>query len=587
VPARLRGCPFRRPAILVGIQLNRPARPDAWYLLAAGQAAYLVGNVSWYVVAAAGGRPFPVPFPSFVAGIFLVSYLLNALALLRLIRARRAGGDWSALLDALIVTITFSSVSLVFVVEPLLATSGLTWYVVFLAGIYPFMDMILLMLVSRLLFGAGGTTGALAPLAAWAAALLLADGFYGIQQVRGTVQDRSWPYYAYLASFLFLGAAALHPAMRDVAAHRERAGTAGRIRLAALGLCGLAVPALVVDSVLHGERTVPIVLACASAVTFIVLMLRVGDLLAKILAAGRREHGRLQQFLEAIPIGVDVRDADTGEPAYVNRVATRILGYDPGRVASSDRLPNLYVNGTDEPFPPQRLPLVHARQGHVASVDDIEVEVDTRRRHLRVVATPIRERDQIRYVLTAFADITAERRMAEELRQLSVIDELTGVNNRRGFLLAARTELARAQRARRPAVLLFIDLDGLKRINDTHGHGAGDHALTSAATLIRASSSRGDVLGRIGGDEFCVLLTEGGTPADADPWLRRLRERVAQYNGSTRQPYRLAFTVGRTVFDPDSPGTVEELIGRADAAMYQAREQDHGKDPGGPVRISA
>jgi GGDEF domain-containing protein len=97
--------------------------------------------------------------------------------------------------------------------------------------------------------------------------------------------------------------------------------------------------------------------------------------------------------------------------------------------------------------------------------------VDTRRRHLRVVATSIRDGDQIRYVLTSFADITAERRMAEELRQLSVIDEFTEINNRPGFLLAARTELARVQRARRPGVLLFIDLHGLMTINDTYGDG--------------------------------------------------------------------------------------------------------------------
>jgi diguanylate cyclase (GGDEF)-like protein len=441
--------------------------------------------------------------------------------------------------------------------------------------------MVLFAMVSRLLLGAKSASRALAPLAGWAAALLLADTFYGIQQVRGVFQDGSWPFYAYLASYLFLGVAALHPAMRDVAARLEHAHAGVWVRLVALGLCGLVVPAVVVDLVSHGARVQPIVLTYASAVMFILLMLRVGDLLAKIVATGRREHGRLQQFLEAIPVSVDVRDVDTDEPAYVNLVATSILEYDPGRVASPDRLPNLYASGTDEAFPPQRHPLAGARQGQVASVDDIEVEVDTQRRHLRVVATSIRDWDQIRYVLTAFADITTERRMTEEMRRSVVIDELTGVNNRRGFLLAARTELARAQQEHRPRLLLFIDLDGLKTINDTYGHGVGDHALTSAAWLRRASGRSRDVLGRIGGDEFCVLLTDGSTPTDAEVWLGRLRGRVAQHNGSTRQLYRLAFTVGQTVFDPDDPGTVEELIARADAAMYQARQQDHGQHSGG------
>ncbi|MEV4413187.1 diguanylate cyclase [Catellatospora sp. NPDC049609] len=570
-------------AILVGIRLHRPSCRGAWYLLAAGQATYLAGNVLWYVAAAAEGRA--TSFPSPATEIFLLSYLFNALALLRLIRARRAGGDWSALLDALIVTVAFSSAAFVLVVAPSLGASQLSGYGQLLAGVYPFLDMIFLMLATRLFFGAGSARGSLALLAAWAAALLFADTVYGVQQVRGVGEDGDGPFVGYLVSFLLVGAAALHPTMRQVASQREQPRAAGRIRLVALALCGLLVPALVVDSVRDGQRIEPIVLACASAVMFILLMLRVGDLLTKIVAAGRREHGRLQQFLEAIPVGVDVRDADTGEPVYVNRVAGRILGYDPSRVAAPEALPHLYTSGTTERFPPERFPLARARQGHVASVDDMEVELGEQRRQLRVVATPIRDGERIRYVLTAFADITSERQMAEELRQLSVIDELTGVNNRRGFLIAARTELARARRTRRSCVLLFIDLDGLKRINDNFGHGAGDDALRCTATLLRANIRRRDVLGRVGGDEFCVLLAEADPRNDVEVWARRLREQVARHNATTDEPYRLAVTVGATAFDHDTPGTIEDLMERADAAMYQARQQVNGRDPEGPVRI--
>ncbi|GAB4057420.1 hypothetical protein GCM10028775_60620 [Catellatospora paridis] len=570
-------------AILVGIRMNRPTCPSAWYLLAAGQAAYLVGNVLWYVTAAAQGRP--TMFPSPAVEVFLASYLLNALALLRLVRARRAGRDWSALLDALIVTVAITSAYFVLIVAPLLTTTRLSPYAQFLAGVYPFLDMIFFLLATRLFFGAGNSWRALAPLAAWAAALFLADVVYGLQQVQGIGRDGDLPFFGYLASFLFVGVAALHPAMRDVATCREQPEVAGRVRLIALGLCGLAVPALVVDSVRDGRRIEPIVLSVASAIMFLLVMLRVGDLLTKILAAGRREHERLQQFLEAIPVGVDVRDAGTGHPVYVNQVAGRILGYDPGRVDVPGELPHLYHGGTDQPFPAERLPGTLARQGHVVTADDIEVERDAQRRQLQVVATPIRDGDQVRYVLTAFADITSEREMAEELRQLSVIDELTGVNNRRGFLLAARNELALAERASRPGVLLFIDLDGLKKINDSYGHGAGDHALESTSRLLRANIRRRDVLGRIGGDEFCVLLTEASRLSDVDLWAGRLREHVARHNDTSRQPYRLALTVGATIFDHDTPHTVEELIARADAAMYQAREQDDGQAPEGSVRM--
>ncbi|GHJ42987.1 hypothetical protein Cs7R123_03290 [Catellatospora sp. TT07R-123] len=570
-------------AILLGIRLHRPSIRAPWYLLAAGQATYLLGNVHWYVQAALAGRPTAFPSPG--AEAFLLSYLLNALALLLLIRARRTGRDWSALLDALIVTTAFTSLNFVLVVSPLLGTTRLSPYGQVLAGVYPFLDMVFLILATRLFFGAGRSHGALVPLAAWAGALLAADWGYGLQQVRGTGQDGDLPFYGYLLSFLFIGVAALHPAMRDVTALREHEHVAGRVRLVTLALCGLAVPALVVNSVRHGELIEPIVLACASAVMFVLLMLRVSDLLTKVVAAGQQERGRLQQFLEAIPIGVDVRDAATGGPVYANRVAGRILGYDPGLVGSPEQLPHLYTSGTDQPFPPDRLPLAQARRGRTASVDDLEVDVDAHRRRLRVVATPIRDDGRIVYVLVAFADITAERRMAEELRQLSVIDELTGVNNRRGFLRAARAKLEAAQRSRTPAVLLFVDLDGLKKINDTYGHGAGDDAIRSTAGLLQGSIRRRDVLGRIGGDEFCVLLTEAATIGDVELWARRLREQVARHNDTADQPYGLAVTVGAAFLEHGGSATVEELIDSADAAMYRARQPDGDPDSDGPVRI--
>jgi diguanylate cyclase (GGDEF)-like protein len=567
-------------AILMGIRLHRPKRPEGWYWLAAGQAAFLAGNVRWYVVPAAAGRP--TPFPSYADWAFLAGAVITAFAILLFIRARRAGSDWSALLDALVVTATFSSVFYVLVVAPKLAASDLPLLGVLIAGAYPFVDAVLVMLVSRLLFGAGRTDLALVLLAAWATTQLLADTTYGILQVGGSLRDGSLPFYGYMAAALLVGAAALHPTMRDIAVRSEVAPQPPRrSRMVVIGLCGLTVPALVINEVRQGQRVEPIVLACATAIMFILLMLRVADLLAKTKAAARQEHRQLQQFLEAIPIGVCVRDAVTEEPAYVNRVASELLGYDPGTVASPYDLPNLYLSGTDEPYPPGRLPIAHALRGQTASVDNLEVAVNHTRRRLNVVGTPIREADRVRYAVTAFADITAERQMAEELRKLADIDPLTGVNNRRGFLVAARTQLARVQQERRGAALLFVDLDGLKSINDTHGHGIGDQAIRLIASLLTASVRRSDVVGRIGGDEFCALLPDVSTSKESERWVRRLRAQVDVSNSSNLQPH-LTITVGSAIFDPAAPSTVEELMERADEAMYHARHERDRARPGGP-----
>ncbi len=342
-------------AILVGIWRYRPKRPEGWYWLAAGQAAFLVGNVRWYVESAAAGRP--TPFPSYADWAFVAGSMISAFAILLFIRARRAGSDRSALLDALVVTAAFGSVFYVLVVAPYLATSDLQLLGVLIAGAYPFMDAVLLLLVCRLLFGARQINPALVLLVAWAATQLVADTTYGIHQVGNSLRDGGLPFYGYMTAALLVGAAALHPTMRDIAVHSDlEPRQPRRTRLVVLGLCGLTVPALVINEVRQGERTEPIVLSCATAIMFILLMLRVADLLTKTKAAARREHWHLQQFLEAIPIGVCVRDAVTGEPAYVNRVANELLGYDPGKVPSPYDLPNLYLSGTDDPYPPSDFP---------------------------------------------------------------------------------------------------------------------------------------------------------------------------------------------------------------------------------------
>ena len=168
-------------AIVVGIRLHRPERPEGWYCLAAGQAAFLAGNVRGYVVPAAAGRP--TPFPSYADWAFLAGSVITAFAILLFIRARRAGSDWSALLDALVVTAAFGSLFYVLIVAPYVDTSDLPLLGVLIGGAYPFMDAVLLMLVSRLLFGARHVSPALVLLAAWAVTQLAADLTYGLHQV--------------------------------------------------------------------------------------------------------------------------------------------------------------------------------------------------------------------------------------------------------------------------------------------------------------------------------------------------------------------------------------------------------------------
>ncbi|HEX8242992.1 MAG TPA: two-component regulator propeller domain-containing protein [Longimicrobium sp.] len=166
----------------------------------------------------------------------------------------------------------------------------------------------------------------------------------------------------------------------------------------------------------------------------------------------------------------------------------------------------------------------------------------------------------------------AERAVREEmLRDLSLRDDLTGLYNRRGLLALAEQLVREAERSRRGFDVVFADLDGLKRINDTLGHPEGDRAIRDAAGVIRASFRDSDVVARLGGDEFAVLVRHDALPggdAAVAAASARLREAVALHNATAERPYELSLSLGFSGYDPAAPRTIESLLDDADQQMY-------------------
>lgn len=157
--------------------------------------------------------------------------------------------------------------------------------------------------------------------------------------------------------------------------------------------------------------------------------------------------------------------------------------------------------------------------------------------------------------------------LQENLRSLATSDELTGLANRRGFLAIAEHQLRLAARMGHRLTLAFVDLDGLKRVNDTLGHTRGDEMLREAADVLLDVFRASDLTSRLGGDEFCVLFA-----ADEDSGARiaisRLREVVARRNLQPGRTYQLSFSVGVAEFDPDHPMDIDQLLSVADDRMY-------------------
>jgi diguanylate cyclase (GGDEF)-like protein len=171
--------------------------------------------------------------------------------------------------------------------------------------------------------------------------------------------------------------------------------------------------------------------------------------------------------------------------------------------------------------------------------------------------------------------LRSSRRARKQEREFAAIsaaaqtDALTGILNRRGFMDAAERELARASRYDRPFVLAYVDVRGLKAVNDTEGHLMGDELIKAVAGLMKESARADDVVGRIGGDEFALLLGEQ-TAEGAEPVLRRIRARVDERRSGMeiRVPWEL--TIGIAAF-PDDGTTLEELLGVADRRLYEQR----------------
>ena len=169
-----------------------------------------------------------------------------------------------------------------------------------------------------------------------------------------------------------------------------------------------------------------------------------------------------------------------------------------------------------------------------------------------------------------FRDVTERHEREEKLRSLSVLDELTGLYNRRGFFTLAHQHCRLAERKHRGALLVFVDMDSLKQINDTLGHAAGDRALTAVSAALRESFRESDILGRLGGDEFAALALE--TDREAAPLLLdRLRAALEAFNAGRSLPIPLSVSVGTAYFDPGQPCGVEELITTADHEMYEEK----------------
>jgi diguanylate cyclase (GGDEF)-like protein/PAS domain S-box-containing protein len=177
------------------------------------------------------------------------------------------------------------------------------------------------------------------------------------------------------------------------------------------------------------------------------------------------------------------------------------------------------------------------------------------------------------FVSSQIATAIRRKQMEEEMEKLAHFDSLTGACNRGYGLSLLERELKFARRRKTPFLLIYIDIDDFKNINDTFGHGEGDQALKKVVKLLKSALREIDIICRMGGDEFLLIFPES-SQKDLSIIKERFNKNLIKLNQTINKPYKIGFSIGISCYDPDNPQPMDELIRIADNRMYEEKKKN-------------
>ncbi|NTU76433.1 MAG: sensor domain-containing diguanylate cyclase [Alphaproteobacteria bacterium] len=278
----------------------------------------------------------------------------------------------------------------------------------------------------------------------------------------------------------------------------------------------------------------------------------------------------LRSMLEILPVPIYIARRDDGQLLYVNRKTCLLFQQSVG--------PLLRRKSTDFYIEKQDREQIRELAETLGDIRDVEVKMRTAegREFTAELAAHAINYGETPAILVALNDITQRKQLENDLFQQANTDALTGISNRRYFLVQAEQELRRARRFARDLSVMMIDLDHFKPINDKLGHATGDAVLESMVKLALESLRQSDIMGRLGGEEFAVILPETNLVA-ADDVANRLRQHLAE---------RPIVTVKGAVICTASIGvaqlsgkdsSIDELLCRADEALFRAKEKGRNR----------
>ena len=540
--------------LLAGVSRPAGAR-GAWLMLGFGILSQAFGFLIFFFF-----QKTLTTFPS-AADIFWLGFYPFAIAAIALlIRRRRPSERLGVSLDAAIVATAVAAVGyeLVFngLINPSVASDVVGGQLSY--SILDFAILVMLVFVcapSRARVGKAFIALAAGMLVLLASDVLVVREISNGTYAPGTLLDAGWP-----AAMLLLALSS------RFGTHLEGASALrGRALFGAIVVAFIAAFGLLISETL-GDRS-PIVIALAALVPCLILVRLVASVQANE-RLGKDNEGIINAAGEGI-----FRVDPAGRITYANPAALEMLGYSATEVLgqrSHELLHHTRANGA--PYPASECAAAKSlTEGATRRItDELFWRKDGSSLAVDYTSTPIREGGRIVGVVTVFDDVTHQRQMKEQLRHQADHDSLTGLFNRRRFEQEVSSQIAYAQRYSRPGALLLLDLDTFKFVNDSYGHPSGDQVLSDVGASLSAAVRETDVVARIGGDEFAVLLREAEEP-EAIAVAKNL---VAAIRAGSKPT--VGASIGIAPFDGGDEKTPDELLVGADIALYEAKEMGGG-----------
>jgi len=297
---------------------------------------------------------------------------------------------------------------------------------------------------------------------------------------------------------------------------------------------------------------------------------------------------RLPHLLENLPVGV-YRTNPEGKIIKANKTLIHMLGYQNFSDLGNLNVKDLYVKSTDRENLFKKLKTVKTNyadfefkckggrtlwcrdytkreldaKGKIAFCDGVLIDISAEKK------TEVKLKKTLRQLSQSNKE---RQKMIAALENLTLEDHLTGLYNRRGFITIAKEYLQLANRKKMDMYLLYIDLDDLKKINDTYGHNKGDFMLVALAEILQKTFRQSDIKARIGGDEFAIFPIDTQMKGVKSA-LGRLKKSIDDYNSIAKHQPFLSVSTGISCYKSSQPCSINELLTKADSLMYEEKRQ--------------